>query len=198
MFSSIDMMVLRWDQLNFHLVLFGVFLNGLGAFIIHDVEHRLVLPCLQNVEDFHEGGDEGCASTVWHWVDDDGIKVINVCNKNVLHILERLNRKSSGDICVHGAGRGIGKGSKEKHVVHCTCFMDGDHDVNLGACPQNVWVVVASGGSVGAMASHMAFVGGGRLGQIGVHQIDREAGDGFQLGTLGEGKQECGGCQGTQ
>ena len=44
----------------------------------------------------------------------------------------------------------------------------------------------------------MAFVGGGRLGQMGVNQIGREAGDGFQLGTLGEFKQECGGCWGTK
>ena len=198
MFSSIDMMVLRWDQLNFHLVLFGVFLNGLGAFIIHDVEHRLVLPCLQNVEDFHEGGDEGCASTVWHWVDDDGIKVINVCNKNVLHILEGSNRKHPGDICVHGAGRGIGKGSEAKHVMHPTRFVDGEHVVDLTACSNNVWVVVACGGSVGLKATHMAFVGCSRLGQMGVNQIWCEAGDGCQLSTLGKGKQECGGCRGTK
>ena len=33
--------------------------------------------------------------------------------------------------------------------------------------------------------------------QMGVNQIGREVRDGFQLGTLGEGKQECGGCWGT-
>ncbi len=58
-FGGIDAMVVQWDQLNLHLVLVDVFLNSLGAFVIHDVEHRLVLPCLQNVEDFREGGDEG-------------------------------------------------------------------------------------------------------------------------------------------
>ena len=88
-FSGIDAMVVWWDQLNFHLVLFDVFLNGLGAFMIHDVEHRQVLLCLQYVEDFREGGNDGCVGVVWHWADDDGVKVINVCGKNVLHVLER-------------------------------------------------------------------------------------------------------------
>ena len=45
-FGGIDAMVVWWDQLNLPLVIFDVFLNGLGAFIIDDVEHRLVLPCL--------------------------------------------------------------------------------------------------------------------------------------------------------
>ncbi len=109
-----------------------------------------------------------------------------------------MNRKRPGDIHLHGTGCGVGKGGKAKHVVHRTCYVDGEHVVNLGACPHNVWVVVASGGSVGAMATHMAFVGGGRLGQMGMNQIGREAGDGFQLSTLGEDKQECGGCRGTK
>ena len=126
MFDGIDAMLVRCDQLNRHLVLFDVFLNSLGSFVIHDIKHRMVLPRLQNVEDFSEGGDEGCAGAVWHWVDDDGVKVINVCTNNVLHILEGSNRKRPSDICVHGAGRGAGKGSKAKHVVHRTCFVDGE------------------------------------------------------------------------
>ena len=87
-FGCIDAMVVWWDQLFLHLVLFDVFLSGLGTFVIHDVEHRRVLLCLQNVEDFREGGDEGCVGAVWHWAGDDGVKVITVCNKTVLHILE--------------------------------------------------------------------------------------------------------------
>ena len=131
------------------------------------------------MEDFCEDGDEECVSAVWHWADDDGVKVINVCDKNVLHILEGSNRKRPGDIRVHGAGRGVSEGGEAKHVMHCTCFMDGEHFVNLGACSNNVWVVVACGGSVGSMATHMVFVSGGRLGQMGVNQIGCEAGDGF-------------------
>ncbi len=76
--------------------------------------------------------------------------------------------------------------------------MNGEHVVNLGACLNNGWVVVASGGSVGTMRPHMAFVSGGRLGQMGMNQICGEAGDCFQLCTLGEGMQECGGCRGTK
>jgi hypothetical protein len=133
------------------------------------------------VEDFREGGNEGCVGAVWHWVDNDGVKVINVCNKNVLHILEGSNRKHPGDIPVHGASRVVGKGGKAKHVMHRTCFIDGEHVVNLGACLNNVWVVVASRGSVGAMAMHMAFVDGGRLGKMGVNQLGVRLGMVFSL-----------------
>ncbi len=45
-FGGINAMVVRWDQLYFHFVLFDVLLNSLGAFVIHDVEYRLVLLCL--------------------------------------------------------------------------------------------------------------------------------------------------------
>ena len=45
-FGGIDAMVVRWDQLYFHRVLFDVILIGLGAFVIHDIKYRLVLPCL--------------------------------------------------------------------------------------------------------------------------------------------------------
>ncbi len=150
------------------------------------------------MDDFCECGNEGSVVAVWHWVDDDGVKVVNVCNKNVLHILEGTNRKCPSDICVHGASRGIGKDGEAKHVLHRTCFVNREHIVDLGACLHNGWVVVASGGSVGAMTPHMAFVGGGRLGQMGVNQLCGEAGDCFQLCSLGEGKQECGGCRRTK
>ncbi len=108
------------------------------------------------MEDFCECSNEGNVGAVWHWADDDGAKVLNVGNKNVLHILEGLNRKRPSDICVHGVGRGIGKGSKAEHVMHRTCFVNGEHVVNLGTCLYNGWVIVVSGGSVGAMTPHMA------------------------------------------
>ncbi len=50
--GSIDTMVVRWDQLNLHLVVLMCFSMALEH-VIHDVEHRLVLLCLQNVEGFH-------------------------------------------------------------------------------------------------------------------------------------------------
>ena len=183
-------MVVRWDQLYMHLVLFYVFLSGFGALVIHDVEHWVVLSCLQNMEDFHEGSDKGCVSAVWHWANHDGIKVINICNKYVLHIFEGSNRKHPGDIRVDSAGRGIGEGDKAKHIVYCTCFVDGEHIVDLGACKKDASVVVVGGCSVGLMAMYMAFVGGGKLRQTGANQISRDTGDGFQFSALGEGEQE--------
>ncbi len=150
------------------------------------------------MEDFCECVKEGCVGAGWHRADNDGVEVLNVRNKNVLHIIERMNRKRPSDIRVHGASRGIRKGGKAKHVVCRTCFVNREHVVDLGACQNNVWVVVASGGNVGTMTPHMAFVGGGRLGQMIVNQSCGEARDCSQLCTLGEGKQECDGCWGTK
>ena len=62
--------------------------------------------------------------------------------------------------------------------------MDEKHVAYLGACPNNVWVVVASEGSVGAMMMHVAFVGGGRLGQMGVNQIEERSGIVFSSVSL--------------
>ena len=53
-------------------------------------------------------------------------------------------------------------------TAHALCFMDWEHFADLGACPNNVSLVVVCGGSVGAIAMHMDFVGGGRLWQMGV------------------------------
>ena len=112
--------------------------------------------------------------------------------------VEGSNRKCPGDIHLHCASRGVGEGGKTKHIVHRTYFVDGDYVVDLGMRMDNISVVVACGCSVGLMAAHMAFVGGDRLGQMGVRQISCEMGDGFQFGALGEGKQERGGCWGTK
>ena len=45
-FGGIDAMVVRWDQLYLHFVFLDMRFNGLGTFVIHDVEYRLILPCL--------------------------------------------------------------------------------------------------------------------------------------------------------
>jgi hypothetical protein len=59
-FSGVDVMIVRRDQLDFHLVGSDVLFDCLGAFIVHDVKCRLVVPSSKNIEDFCEGGNEGC------------------------------------------------------------------------------------------------------------------------------------------
>ena len=83
LFGSIDMRVMWRDQLNPHPVGADVLLNCSGAFVVHDVQCWLVVPSTQNSKDFGEGGNEGGVSAQGHWVDNDGVEVIDVGNKDV-------------------------------------------------------------------------------------------------------------------
>ncbi len=87
-FSGVDTMVMRRDQLDGHLVGLDVLLNCFGAFVVHDVQCRLVVPSPQNIKDFGEDCDEGGVSAGRHWAGDDGVEVIYVGKEDVLHVLE--------------------------------------------------------------------------------------------------------------
>ncbi len=78
-----------------------------------------------------------------HWADDDGVEVIDVHNKDVLHIFEGPNRECTSEVCVHGTGRGIGNSGKTKHILDCTGFMGGKHMIYLGMGQDNVCMLVA-------------------------------------------------------
>ncbi len=88
LFGGVDTMVMWRDQLNCHPVGADVLLNHFGAFVVHDVQCWLVLPGMQNSEDFNEGGNEGGISVRGHWVDNNGIEVIDVGNKDTNHGFE--------------------------------------------------------------------------------------------------------------
>ncbi len=59
LFGGVDTMVMWRDLLDCHLVGMDVLLNCFGAFVVHDVQCWLVVPSMQNSEDFGEGGNEG-------------------------------------------------------------------------------------------------------------------------------------------
>jgi hypothetical protein len=77
-----------------------------------------------------------------HWADNDGVEVIDVHNKDVLHIFEGPDRESTSAVSVHGTGRGIGKSSKTKHILDCTGFVGEKHMINLGMGKNNISVLV--------------------------------------------------------
>ncbi len=95
------------------------------------------------MEDFCEGGNEGCASLGRHWADDDSVAVIDVHNKDVLHIFEGPDRESTSEVCVNGIGCGISKSGKTTHILDCTGFMGRKHMINLCMGQHNVSLLVA-------------------------------------------------------
>jgi hypothetical protein len=74
------------NQLDCHPVGVEVLLNRFGAFIVHDVQCWLVVPSTQNSKDFGKGSNEGGVSAGGHWVDNDGVEVIDVGNKDLNHV----------------------------------------------------------------------------------------------------------------
>ncbi len=88
LFGSVDTMVMWRDQLDCHPVGMDVLLNRFEAFVVHDIQCWLVVLSMQNSEDFGEGGDEGDISVLGHWVDNNGVEVIDVGNEDVNHVLE--------------------------------------------------------------------------------------------------------------
>ncbi len=77
-FSSIDAVVMWWDQLDVHLVDLNVLLNCLGALIVHHVKCWLVITSTENPKHFEEGGNEQGIGAGWHWLHDDGIEVVDM------------------------------------------------------------------------------------------------------------------------
>ncbi len=88
LFGSADTLVMWRNQLDCHPVGADVLPNRFGAFVVHDVQCWLVVPSMQNSKDFGEGDDEGGISARGNWVDNDGVEIIDVGNKDVNHVLE--------------------------------------------------------------------------------------------------------------
>ncbi len=51
LFGCIHMVVMGWDEMNVHLVLFDVSFDCFGAFIAHHVEGWMVFACCQSCKD---------------------------------------------------------------------------------------------------------------------------------------------------
>jgi hypothetical protein len=101
LFSGVDTVVMQWDQLDVHLIGLEVLLNHLGALVVHHVQCWLVIVSTDYRKHFGEGIDEQGISVGWHWLHDDGIKVVDVRDKDILHVLEGLNGESTSDVGVH-------------------------------------------------------------------------------------------------
>ena len=87
-FCGVNAVVVRWDQLNVHLVGLYELLNHLGALVVHHIQCWLVVASTEYCKHFGEGGNEQGADAGWHWLHDDCIKVIDVRNKDILYVLE--------------------------------------------------------------------------------------------------------------
>ena len=75
--------------MDVHIVAPNVGFNCLGAFVVHDIEHgRISTGGVEGHEDVFEGGNHRSIILGWHGMDKDGIEVINICHKHILHVAE--------------------------------------------------------------------------------------------------------------
>ncbi len=58
MFSSVDAVVVWWDQLDVHLVGSDVLLNRLGALVVYHIQCWLVIASMEYCKHFVEGSNE--------------------------------------------------------------------------------------------------------------------------------------------
>ncbi len=87
-FRSIDVMVVQWDQLDVHLVGLDVLLNHLGALAVDHIQCWLVIASTEYHKHFGEGSDEQGVGVGWHWLHNDCVKVVDVGNNDIMHVLE--------------------------------------------------------------------------------------------------------------
>ena len=85
-FGRIDMVIV--NEVDVHGVAPDVGIDCLGAFVVHDIERGHISTGVEGREDIFEGGNHLSIILGWHGADKDGIEVIHICHKHVLHVAE--------------------------------------------------------------------------------------------------------------
>jgi hypothetical protein len=86
-----------------------------------------------------------------------------------LHIFERSDGEGTGEVRLHGSSVGMGERGKAKQALHGTRFVCKEHTINLRA-GKNVSMIVACGGSIHPMASHVALIDCRRAWKMGANE----------------------------
>ncbi len=128
----------------------------------------MVASRFQYGDDFGECLYHGSIGARRHGPNNDCIKVVDVGNKHVylLHTFEGADRKSAGDVGMHGDCYGISKCGKAEHILHSTDFLRGEHATNPGTCGNNVGLHIARGCCIGSVSVHVSLVSSGGAWQM--------------------------------
>ncbi len=87
-FGHIHSVMVGGDEVDVHVVAPDVGFNCLGAFVVHDIERGCISTGVEGCEDIFERGNHRSIILGWHGTDKDGIEVINIGPKYVLHVAE--------------------------------------------------------------------------------------------------------------
>ncbi len=100
-FSGVDPVIVGWDKVDVHMLALDVCFNGLGAFVVHNAELGHIPTGMEVGKNVREICNHGTIGFGRHGTDKDGIQVINVCHKHILHVAEGLHREGTGVVGVH-------------------------------------------------------------------------------------------------
>ena len=138
-------------------------------------------------ENIGEGGNHGSIVLGGHSTNKNGVEVINVCNKDVLHGFKGGDGECVREVGVYCACVEVGKGSKTKHVMGTADFfgqletvdiVPGLNDGRLhGACRLDALLVM----------THVALVSCCGIRRVGVDKMRHKAGDGCKFSASFQG-----------
>ena len=83
--GSIDSMVVGGDKVNVHVIFSNVCRDGFGAFVVHHVERGVIVAGSKSGKDVGECVDHGAIVLGGHGANKDGVEVIDIRHKNILH-----------------------------------------------------------------------------------------------------------------
>ncbi len=89
--------------MDVHFVGLDMRFDRLGTFVAHYVEGGSIALHSKGGEDVGEGRNHGGVVLGGHCMHEDCVEVVDVGNKDVLHILEGAHWECTGEVCVHCA-----------------------------------------------------------------------------------------------
>ncbi len=100
-FGNVDAVIVGWDEGDVHMVALDVRFDGLGTFIVHNLERGCIPAGIDFGKYVCERCNHGTIGFGRHGTDKDGIQVIDVYYKHILHVAEGLYGDGTGAIGVH-------------------------------------------------------------------------------------------------
>ncbi len=157
-FGSVDLVVVRRDKVNVYLVGFDVHFYHPWTFVVRNIEGGLVAAGCEGGKNFGEGGNHGSIVLGGHSRHTDGIEVVDVRHKYVLHGFEEVDGECAQEVGVHCACVEVGEGSKTKHVMGGADFFIWLEIVNIAPGLDDGLLHGLGGLNALAVAPHVALI----------------------------------------
>jgi hypothetical protein len=159
-FGCVYPVIVGWDKVDVYMVALDMCFNGLGEFIVHYVEHGHIPVGVDVSKNFCERYNHGIIGFGRHGMDKDGIKVVNVHHKHILHVVKGLHREGNGAVGVHHPGAQACQCREAKHLMGGAKFFGGLEVINVRACLEDCRLLRPHGLDTLAVPFYVTLIGG--------------------------------------